>query len=312
MSGNLWIAVTLFAVAMQAVRTAGQKQLTAHLDPISVTLVRFVFGLPFAIAFLLVVKLRSDAELPPVNATFLTFSALAGFSQIVATVALVRLFSMRNFAVGTTYARTEAFLTAFVGALVYGEVIRAAGWIAIVVSVAGVVLITLARAARPAQPLGARSKCSAAPGRFARPEAAVGLASGLGFALASLSIRKASLSFGIDEFLLSAGMVLVTTVVIQSSAMLGYALIAARDKLVIMMGQWRLCLFIGLTSALGSIGWFVAMTLERASYVKALGQIEFVLTLAISTLFFKERSSKLELAGMALVALGIVVLVAGG
>lgn len=312
MSGNLWIAVTLFAVAMQAVRTAGQKQLTAHLDPVSVTLVRFLFGLPFVIVFLIAVKVRSGIALPPVNATFWTFCALAGFAQIVATVLLIHLFSMRNFAVGTTYARTEAFLTAFVGSLLYGEVIRAAGWIAIVVSVAGVVLITLAKVGGAVPAPGRTSALKATLGRFARPEAAVGLASGLGFALASLSIRKASLSIGIDDFLLAAGMVLVTTVIIQTASMLAYALFRARDKLDVMMQQWRLCLFIGLTSALGSIGWFVAMTLERASYVKALGQIEFILTLAISTLFFKERSSKLELAGMALVALGIVVLVAGG
>ena len=76
--------------------------------------------------------------------------------------------------------------------------------------------------------------------------------------------------------------------------------------------QWRLSLFIGLTSALGSIGWFVAMTLERATYVKALGQIEFLLALAISVFFFKERTTRLELFGMSLVASGIVLLLVYG
>ena len=47
MAAWIWIPITLFAVVMQTVRTAGQKHLTAHLDPIAVTLVRFLFGLPF-------------------------------------------------------------------------------------------------------------------------------------------------------------------------------------------------------------------------------------------------------------------------
>ncbi len=79
-----------------------------------------------------------------------------------------------------------------------------------------------------------------------------------------------------------------------------------------MMSQWRVCVFIGLTSALGSIGWFTAMTLERAAYVKALGQIEFVFALVISTFFFRERSNLLELSGMGLIAVGVLVLVMAG
>ena len=54
--------------------------------------------------------------------------------------------------------------------------------------------------------------------------------------------------------------------------------------------------------------WFTAMTIERAAYVKALGQIEFVFAIAVSTLIFKEKSTLRELFGMCLVAAGIVVL----
>ena len=67
-------------------------------------------------------------------------------------------------------------------------------------------------------------------------------------------------------------------------------------------------MFVGLTSALGSIGWFTAMTVERAAYVKALGQVEFLFALVISTLFFRERTTGVELMGMTLVASGVVIL----
>ena len=54
------------------------------------------------------------------------------------------------------------------------------------------------------------------------------------------------------------------------------------------------------------------MTLERASYVKALGQVEFVFALAISMFFYRERTNALELCGMALIAVGVLVLVVSG
>ncbi|MDA0663971.1 MAG: EamA family transporter, partial [Proteobacteria bacterium] len=52
------------------------------------------------------------------------------------------------------------------------------------------------------------------------------------------------------------------------------------------------------------------VTVQNAAYVKALGQIEFIFTLAISMLFFKEKSSRGEIIGMLLVVLGIVYLLA--
>jgi uncharacterized membrane protein len=54
------------------------------------------------------------------------------------------------------------------------------------------------------------------------------------------------------------------------------------------------------------------MTIERAAYVKALGQVELLFTLALSVLFFKERSTPKELLGMALVAGSIIVLLLYG
>jgi len=295
----IWIPITLFAVVMQTVRTAGQKQLTAHLDPIAVTLVRFLFGLPFAAVYLACVAAWSDASLPPLNGTFVVYTALGGVAQIIATVLLIHLFSLRNFAVGTTYARTEAFLTAFIGALFFDEWISIQGWVAIVISVAGVVVLTIARS---------HVDSGSVLGRLWNRAAAIGLASGLGFALASLSIRKASLSFGIDDFLLSAGMTLVLMVILQTFIMVVYVAVRSPTQFAIIARQWRVSLFVGLTSALGSIGWFTAMTVERAAYVKALGQVEFLFALVISTLFFRERTTRVELMGMTLVAGGVVIL----
>jgi drug/metabolite transporter (DMT)-like permease len=299
-----WIALSLFAVVMQTVRTAAQKHITKHLDAIGATLVRFVFGLPFAAAFLAIVMIQGNIALPALNQDFLVFSFIAAVLQVVATVLLIYLFSLRNFAVGTTYARTEAFLTALLGSLFFGEIITTGGWAAIMLSVAGVVVLTIART----EGLEGGSIFA----RLWSKSALVGVAAGLCFAVTSLSLRRASLSFGHDSYLFTAGMVLVSMIVIQIVITGVYIMVKSRHQFAVMAREWKLSWFIGFTSALGSIGWFTAMTLERASYVKAFGQIEFLFALVISTLFFREKTSGLELIGMVLVAGGIGLLLIVG
>lgn len=288
---------------MQTVRTAGQKQLSAHMDPMAATLVRFLFGLPLAVVYLVAVSGWYQLNLPPTNTTFWVFAVVASVTQIIATALLIYLFSLRNFAVGTTYARTEAFLTALVGALFFGELITLPGWAGILSSVSGVVVLTLARTHIEAITLVQR---------LWNPAAGVGLASGLCFALASLSLRKASLSLDVNNFQLSAGMTLVTMVTIQTVLTASYVGLKNARQFRAIFQHWRVCFFVGLTSALGSIGWFTAMTLERAAYVKALGQIEFVFALGVSTFFFREHTNPQELSGMALIAAGVLVLVLAG
>ena len=68
--------------------------------------------------------------------------------------------------------------------------------------------------------------------------------------------------------------------------------------------------FIGSTSVAGSVGWFTAMSLQNAAIVKTLGQTEFELTLLITYWYFGERISVREYAGMALVGVSVLLLLA--
>ncbi len=296
-----WVYLTFMASAAQAVRTGGQKHLTQHMNTLAVTLVRFIYGLPFVVVYFFVLLKVFDKEVPSLTVEFLALCLLASIGQIVATVMLVYLFSFRNFAVGTTYARTEAFLTAVVGALFFSEFINTQGWFAIAISVFGVAIITVVKT---------NVDDGGWLGRIWNKSAAVGLASGLCFALASLSVRRASLSLEDDTFLFPASVTLLTTVLMQTTMLSFYILIKERAEVSAMIREWKIGTFVGATSALGSIGWFTAFTLQNASFVKALGQIEFIFTLAISVLFFREKSSAGELFGMALVVAGIVYLLA--
>ena len=46
-----WIFFTILAVIMQSVRTAAQKQITQEISVQSATLVRFLFGIKFAVLY---------------------------------------------------------------------------------------------------------------------------------------------------------------------------------------------------------------------------------------------------------------------
>ena len=73
----LWVMVTLAAAAAQTARNAMQSSLTGSLGTLGATQVRFLFGLPFAICFLLVALTISGSSLSPLNERFLLHT-LAG------------------------------------------------------------------------------------------------------------------------------------------------------------------------------------------------------------------------------------------
>ena len=71
----------------------------------------------------------------------------------------------------------------------------------------------------------------------------------------------------------------------------------------------RVGVWVGLMSMAGSFCWFTAFTLQNAAYVKAVGQVELVLSALVSVAVFRETVSAREWAGMAVLLLSILVLV---
>ena len=91
---EVWIAYTFLAAFMQSIRTAGQKRLSEYLSPMATTLVRYLYGAPFAVFYLVVV---AQDTTPTVishslqSSRFIVFASLASVAQIMATVWLVRI-----------------------------------------------------------------------------------------------------------------------------------------------------------------------------------------------------------------------------
>ena len=296
---DLWIPIVLVAAALQTARNAGQKHLSTRVSPWLAAWVRFGFGLPIALIYLVIVLAGFDLPFPPLTGKFLVPALVAALMQIAGTVFLIRLFRLRNFAIGSTFVRTEAIIAAVLGSVVFSESIDLWGWLAIVISVTGVVLISVVRST---------TRRTSLLGSIFNVSAGVGLLAGFGFALASFFIRQASLSFADDNFVYTAAVTFIVVIGLQTLVLGLFIGLFERQEFRKLLGVWRPSLFVGVTSAIGSIGWFTAMTIQRVSFVKALAQIEFVFALFVAILVFKEHPTRVEMLGMVLIAIGIVVL----
>ncbi|WP_372574618.1 EamA family transporter [Ruegeria jejuensis] len=296
---SLWIPVTIVAALFQTVRFMLQKTLsTVRLTPAGATFARFAYSAPLVVLGLVTYLAITDTPLPALSARFWMFAAIGGTAQILATICVVALFKQRNFAVGITFKKTEVIQTALVGLIILGDSVSAGGFAAILLGLAAVFLL---------------SKTPGGDGPWWRHlsnrASVLGLGSGILFAFSAVSYRGASLDLGDLDPAFRAG---VTLAAVTSLQMIGMALwLAWRDRAEL-RAVWetrRTGVFVGLTSMGGSFCWFLAFTLQNAAYVKALGQVELAFSILASTLFFRERISRREIAGIGILALSILVLV---
>lgn len=295
----MWIPITLFAAFLQNLRSLTQKQLKDRLGTTGATFARFFFGLPFGAAGLLFLHLGLGFDMPALNLEFILSGIGAAFTQIFATALLVSLFSYRNFAIGSVYARTEPILAALFGLWFLGEWIRPAAQWGIAISMIGVVMITLARTALNWRDIK--------KSLFGRP-AMMGISAGIFFGLAAVLYRKASLSLGGPNAFMQGGVTLMLGLTVQTIAMGLWIALRERQVFRALFNNWKLGLMAGATGATASYAWFVAMTLQSAALVKAVAQIELLFSFATSRFVFGEAVNKREILGSVVVASGILVL----
>ena len=97
-----------------------------------------------------------------------------------------------------------------------------------------------------------------------------------------------------------------TSTLLQTIFMGGIMFLMARRELVLSFTNWRSAWPVGLFGAITTACWFTAFSLENVASVRAVGQVELLITLGFSILFFKEKTSQIELLAIALLALSII------
>ena len=100
---------------------------------------------------------------------------------------------------------------------------------------------------------------------------------------------------------------LVAAQVVQTILLGGWLLVRNFDALRRVLRAWRASLFAGFMGAAASAGWFTAMAIEPVAHVRTLGLIELLFSYVVSRRVFRERLSRIELGGIALLSLGLVI-----
>lgn len=292
-----WITLTLFAALMQSVRTAGQKELATKVSAVASTHVRYLFGLPFALIYLYIVLQTHADEQWQLGTRFYAYASAAAVAQIIATACLVSVLAKRNFAVGTAYAKTEALITAVLAAVLFAEYLSWIAWLTILIGIIGVLMLNKSLVLSDLLSNGVSFSNAAT----------VGVASGVFFSFTSLFLRQASLSLNVSP-ILSASITLAYMVCMQTLISGVWVWLEDKQQFKTLASAKGLCTFVGITSVLGSIGWFTAMTMQFPALVKALGQIEFIFALILTGRVFKEQNTRRELLGMLFIVASVVIL----
>ena len=298
----LWIPVTLWAAFAQTLRNVAQRQLTGDLGTLGATLVRFLYGLPFAALWLFAVHAVGQYDLPAGNLSFLGWVLLGAVSQIAATALLLRVMAERNFTLGVAYSKSEIIQVAIFGFVFLGDRVNTVVAIAIALGTAGVLMLAPADREHPL-----RAMLTGWTSRIAL----LGLASGTGFAFSAVGFRGAALALHGTPFLMAAASTLLVAQCLQTLLLGGWLLLRKRGVVVRVLRAWRASLFAGFMGAAASAGWFTAMAIEPVAHVRTLGLIELLFSYVVSRRVFREHLERRELIGIALLTLGLIVVAVG-
>ena len=285
---DLWISLTIAAAAVQSVRTSLQKHLTEDLTVLGATFSRFLFGLPMILVGLAGLLSLTGTSLPSPNGTFVAYAWGGGFTQLT---------------VGTTYTKTEVIQTVAVSYLVLDDRVETSGLLGILIAFAGVVLMATARSG-----LSIASFVST----LRHKPALFGLVVGGLYAVAAVFYRAAALSLSDGDFILRALTTLAWVTTAQAVALAFWLRFRSPGVISRVTKSWTYGLGVGFTGIVASACWYTAFTLQNASYVMAVGQVELIFVYIASRFVFKERMVLWEVLGVLITALGILVVMLSG
>jgi drug/metabolite transporter (DMT)-like permease len=291
---QLWIPATLAAAAAQTARNATQRTLTQTIGTVGATQVRFLYGFPFSLLFLMGVLSVTGEQLPAPQASFAAYLILGAVAQILATALMLAAMRERSFSVVTALIKTEPVQTAIFGLALLGDPLTLPLLAAIVVATAGVVLMSINAGAKA-------STLSAGP-------VVMGIGAGALFALAAIGFRGAILELPSGSFLIRATTTLVWGLGAQTLILVLWLAVFDRAALWGSLKAWRPSLGAGFLGALASQFWFIGFSLTSAANVRTLALVEVLMAQAISRRLFRQETSARELLGMGLIIVGVVLL----
>jgi drug/metabolite transporter (DMT)-like permease len=291
---GLWAIFTVIAAVGQVLRNAQQKELTDELGTVGATHVRFLFGLPFGLLFLVLVVATTGVPMPRLSGAALAWTVFAALAQIAATALLLAAMRERSFVAVTAYIKTEPVQVAVFGLAFLGDRVTPGVAAAIAVATAGVLLISWPR--------------STGGEAFTWTPALLGIVAGALFAVSAIGYRGGILALEGPSFVMGATVTLALALLIQTALLSAWLWAVDRATLIALLRLWRPSLLAGFTGAFSSQMWFFAFALETAAKVRTLALIEILFAQILSRNLFKQRLASREAAGIALIVAGVALL----
>ena len=291
----MWIVVTFLATIFQTLRTAAQTRLRPDLSVNAASYVRYILGAPLSIAACMLAVWWSADGMPTIPVRFWFIVTAAGVAQIVGTIALLTAFDRRDFAIGTVYSKTEVIQVAVFSTVIVGEPLQLWGWVSVIAVLVGVVKLASPSDTPLRQLIAHRDRAAQA-----------GVLAGAGFALASVGIRWASTSLGEHPALVRGLITLAAMNTAQTIVNGIWIRMREPESIGIIFRHWRRTLPVGAMSVGGSAAWAIAMSMETATKVRSLGQLELLLTFVVSRVWLRQQHRRSEIVASGLVLIGIL------
>lgn len=292
----LWIALTIAAAPLQVARNALQRGLVEEAGPWGATLVRFLFGLPFALAMFAVVAVFTPTADPTFTPRFWLMVSAGALGQVLATAALLVAMRRAGFAVATFMQQSSLPLAALMGLAVFGDSLSPGAWLGVGATTVGLCVLSWPRT-------------GAAGGLWLG--SLLGLLSGAAFAVALNGYRHAGPALE-PEHPIYAALASVCVAQAMQSLGLGAWLGLRRPADLAAVGRaWRQSLGAGFCGSAASACWFSALALAPAGMVRAVGVIEAPIAAAAGRRLFNERLSARQILGGGVTAVGVVLTALG-
>jgi len=294
---EIWAILAIIGATAQSLRTVCQKILVPRTGELGASFSRFIYGIAFAWLWTFAVCIQTNSSLPHMNALFILSVAGGGMLQIAFTILLIMMFKHRNYAIGIALSKTEILQTAILEAIIIGYTASISLIMAILIGLVGIALVSY-------------QKIEFANGGrrhlFFSSSHLLGIGSGSALALANICYFKATLLLGGDVLVLDASFTAAIAISFQTIILGTYLLLKEPAQLKLCLENWRIGIFIGITAAISSAAWFIAFAMFHLGAVRAVGQIELVISILFSWLFLKEKITIFEVAGIAILGISII------
>ena len=294
-----WVLITAIASLSQTLRSVFQKNLIEDVGVLTSAYSRFIFALPF-VTLLAVFFLDTQdlVILKNFSSTAWFFLIAASICQILFTIILIKLFTLRSFAIGVAFSKTEVIQTTLLEIIIVGFILTSQVLLAIIIGFIGMLFMSK-------QKLIGNMKYNS----LFFKQVTLGVSCGIFLGLSSV-LYKVALDTVTSDLIYKKVLVLSFLALAFQSAIFGiYILVTegTQNALKLML-IWKRGLPVGFFACAATFCWFYAFSLVDATLVRAVGQLEIVFSVLISFIFYKERITGFELIGMSLITISILAL----